>query len=321
MPGRKTQTARRYVGFTLIELLVVISIIALLIAILLPALGAARSAARSSQCLSNVRQMATGGYSLAADNKGYMQTCTSDTAWLNQGDKMSNRALKAQIRYKGAVASQQGRISDWATALAGYMGEGDFDLNTVRPGDEGASAAFRCPSDPYDGYRIYNNVSDNALLNPISYGVNADVTALVATNRGVGRFHGGYPLKIYKPGTGSAGALPFEGQLDRLPDTTSTMLFGEAGTRDPSNPDAAAGGNPLVARDVLVYSSVLVRTTGGTLGDYYRRSQLRDKLPIEESEGQRHSGDGINIAFADGHGENAAGEEAWNDVKLSPYAE
>ena len=59
-------------AFTLIELLVVISIIALLIALLLPALGAARKSARISMCLSNVRQNATGMFSLTSDRNGVL---------------------------------------------------------------------------------------------------------------------------------------------------------------------------------------------------------------------------------------------------------
>jgi len=59
-------------GFTLVELLVVIGIIALLIAILLPALSKAREAAIRTQCLSNVRQVATTLRLYALDNRDFV---------------------------------------------------------------------------------------------------------------------------------------------------------------------------------------------------------------------------------------------------------
>ncbi len=77
------RTGRR--GFTLIELLVVISIIALLVGILLPALGAARETARSVVCLSNTKQLGTGFFAYATDNKMTMPWCFITNADLAQG--------------------------------------------------------------------------------------------------------------------------------------------------------------------------------------------------------------------------------------------
>ncbi len=54
-------------GFTLIELLVVIAIIAILAAILFPVFAQAREKARQTQCMNNLKQMATGAISYIQD--------------------------------------------------------------------------------------------------------------------------------------------------------------------------------------------------------------------------------------------------------------
>jgi prepilin-type N-terminal cleavage/methylation domain-containing protein/prepilin-type processing-associated H-X9-DG protein len=61
------RTFHRSRGFTLIELLVVIAIIAILAAILFPVFAQAREAARKTQCLSNVKQIATAYMMYAQD--------------------------------------------------------------------------------------------------------------------------------------------------------------------------------------------------------------------------------------------------------------
>ena len=58
--------------FTLIELLVVIAIIAILAAMLLPALQQARESARASNCISNLKQMATNAAIYADSYHGYL---------------------------------------------------------------------------------------------------------------------------------------------------------------------------------------------------------------------------------------------------------
>ena len=83
-------------GFTLIELLVVIAIIAILAAILFPVFAQARSKARQTACISNHKQLATGGlmYSQDYDEKytAYWQPRAAGYLW--------NAAFEAYIKNK-----------------------------------------------------------------------------------------------------------------------------------------------------------------------------------------------------------------------------
>ena len=68
----KRKTKKR---FTLIELLVVIAIIAILAGMLLPALNSAKKKASVMLCLSQMKQIGTGMYAYAGDNKEYFPPC------------------------------------------------------------------------------------------------------------------------------------------------------------------------------------------------------------------------------------------------------
>ena len=290
-------------GFTLIELLVVISIIALLISILLPALNSAREAARSAQDLSNLRQMGIANQSFAVEHDGYMQ---------NSSDHYSVGVVPGRYEYR----RDNGLLMAWATALVPYMGGERVD--DFEQSEDKVSKAFLCPSDPnigiteagYDeGYKVWNNIASSIANQPISYGVNADVSGHSQWS----------PSQQIRPYNGQGGGETLQGNLDAVSQPSSTLIFADCGTQ-PYN----GASNPIDRGDVLMYSaSEYDARMDGTLGGIWDTDWANDKLPVDQllingqkAIGDRHNGR-INTAFVDGHAGGYT-EDGWYDIRVSP---
>src|SRR5579862_9406268 len=129
-------------AFTLVELLVVIGIIAVLVGILLPALNKARQAANATQCLSNLRQLATAATMFEVEHKGYIQT-TSDKSSAQLADP-------SHIHFTYVVNSALGTgttpvLADWPTALMPYLNS----KNGTVTAQAQQTQVLVCPSDKW----------------------------------------------------------------------------------------------------------------------------------------------------------------------------
>jgi prepilin-type N-terminal cleavage/methylation domain-containing protein len=98
-------------AFTLVELLVVITIIGVLVGLLLPAVQSARESGRRTQCLNNIRNLASGFQQHLADHKFY-PTGGWGWYWMGDPDRPVNQQQPGSWTYNVLPYIEGGNLHD-----------------------------------------------------------------------------------------------------------------------------------------------------------------------------------------------------------------
>jgi len=306
-PTAQTDSARANPeGFTLVELLVVVAIIALLLGILLPALGKAREVARSAACMANLRGAGIGVSVYQTEWDGWLA-----------GPNTSGLALNDNSHTWSSNPTEPVQNMDWMSpTLGNELGlPGDRDERLV----EMFNTALRCAANDKTYDDFYSGSGSGEQIN---------LTANEIKQLSVNSYSAPALFHFYKPGRGPTNALTTSVySLDsflQLPDGYAPRIF-EIG--NPSGKVAALDGvryynsgsgkmsfNPFTKQiqggNYMTWGPPYSQQIGG---DPHKWNISRNELETYAVEyAYRHPGQSLNLAFFDGHAENAAPEDSFN---------
>jgi prepilin-type N-terminal cleavage/methylation domain-containing protein/prepilin-type processing-associated H-X9-DG protein len=291
---------RRGRGFTLIELLVVIAIIGVLVGLLLPAVQAAREAARRAQCVNNLKQIGVALHNYHDANQALPPGYVSKFQVIFFDSILKSGTY--QQDHDPYHDPDLGPGWGWASMMLPQLDQGplfnavNFTLGIEQPDNltcrTTVLASFLCPSDPttptwWAWFR-----------SPIN-GMPVQAICQIATANYVGMYG------VSEPGVDGEG-LFFRNGLVRFSDitdgTSQTIAVGErAHTIGGATWVGSVTHAILMPPEGGVGRNRPENSSGMVLGHAGEGKSPGDPFGDTNQFYSRHSGPGVNFAFADGH--------------------
>ena len=285
-------------GFTLVELLVVIGIIALLISILLPTLNQARRSAAAVKCLSNNRSFAQATIQFAADREGRMIDSK-----MRQSFGFGRQPDGSVVGGGGQgsvpkILSEQGYLNlqqDPEIIFCPSASEEGLQFGGA-PNLRHGTAFTKWTRDFTADGRGYDS-GNNRFFSEGSYAVNGWVIYTKQTPRSATFTSGDIIRDFEVVGSARDGIKDelFYGQLSRAKDSTNTPIIGDAVWSEAFPFEGMPNAPTLMSPDVI-------NPWTDYASDPSSRNVSGPNHQLNRYVIARH-GDGVNIAFVDGHAE------------------